>query len=140
MTLLHSVALLAVVLSGLDEERLKQKAVKDSEGFATRIKEACGTEVKLDFDWASYGSDKAALEGAPGAANTALSVMKLICRDDLGKAASKKVKSFKLSNAKSRADFKSEFKDGVVSVALPNGGGASVSYSPQIAKVISDGL
>lgn len=127
---------------GLTEKRVIQK-VKEQfiPDFRGRIEADCGFSVELDLDWESFGENAAHLEASESAFFCALSALKDICRDDLGRdLASKSVKKIVVHNAGESGDSACTFADGTVQLTLPRGGAASIGYSPRVAQAIGDGL
>jgi hypothetical protein len=123
---------------GLEEKRamakVKSQFIPDFEG---RIQEVTGFPVKLDLDWDSFGEDKALLEASESGFFTVMTALKSVCADDLGRDLAKQaIREVRLANG----PFSASLGDGVVCVHLPNGGGASVGFSPQLAAAIGDGL
>jgi hypothetical protein len=128
--------------AGLEEKRLIEQAkTTHIPSYEKKMAETCGFNVKVDVDWNTFETDKKALEGLASGLHTGWVALKEICKDDIGKDAAKaKIKSFRLVNAKTKAEMSLRFDDGVITAALAEGGAASVGHSLTLARTISAGL
>ena len=102
---------------GLNERR-KMKELQEVT-FPARVKEIeeiCGTSIPYDVDWNSLADDMEALNFIDNISCHRLNMaLRMICRDDLGKAALRDgLKQIKLKNVKDKSGMQISFKSGVL--------------------------
>lgn len=127
---------------GLKERRLVDDAKREHiPAYEAKARAACGADVKMEIDWATFEDDATALEGLQSGLFTCCHALERVCKDDIGKSAVKeRLKAFRIINVKDRAAIGFDCTDGIVTARLLDGGAASVGYAPDIARVIEAAL
>jgi hypothetical protein len=98
--------------------------------------------LKVEFDWKSFGEDKNAMDGAWSCWEQSLQGVSEVCKDEIGKEAVKKgLKKIKIINMKKDAPAEVSFKGGTLTMTVyfANGTQASPGWT-QIQKVLEEGL
>jgi len=126
---------------GLEEKR-KLKELQDKlPALQSKIDGVAGTPVPVEVDWASFGSDGAALNSFENSVFNPLGeALKAICKDDIGKTAVKEsLKKVVVKHSAERNKLSATMSGGVLTLEENFGSGGYVN-STKIKSAIESGL
>jgi len=129
---------------GLNERR-KMKELQDDTfpGRVKDIQEICGNAIPYEVDWDSFADDMEALNYVDNISCHRLNMaLRVICQDDMGKAAVRDgLKLVKLKNVKDAKEKSIAFSGGVLEMHVPYAQGASGMFGDnEIRQLLEKGL
>jgi hypothetical protein len=124
---------------GLEERRMIKTLTEEVlPGRVSEIEEISGAAVPYDVDWASFDGDLTALNFVDNISCHRLNMaLRVICADDLGKAAVRDtLKGVRLKNVKAVGDKSLKFEDGTLEMTCAYGSGLDGAFSDNEIRVV----